>query len=1619
MTERCAACGAPPSPTPSCPDCGAPADTVPRSLRYGAHEWRPGDLPAPEMRRRLARRLQAELRLVERWEAEAAAPAVRPTAERVRAVATEPPEPPGPPRFAVPVPVRPPRPAPPPGSGPGLEGLGWWIGGFLLLAGATFLVGTAWGALPPLARAALEVSGLLTVAAGLVRGGAALRLRSLAAGRRLAAIGLATTGVASVVAAVEGPTGAGLLALALASAGAAAIARAARRADLVSPPGWALLAVLPAVPALAPGLAWPAVVAAATLLAAAVRSAIVERRAARGVPAVGAAVFGAAATALAAFPSTGPAVGWFVLPVAGALLVWIDAARTRWRGLDAPAFGRPAPVLGLALAAGALAGLPVATRGGDPAAFAGGVLGLGLVALLAARHRERFLPVVAAVAALFVPAAGLAAAGVRGGGDPGGWFSCALLAAPLLVARRHPDLRWVWLVAAGAAAAVAPSGTGPALVGGAGWAFLALGVAARTADPVAAAVGLAGLAAGWLGLAAGWAHAAAFIPAGWAALALPASVLGHALGRRGGDGHPAAALGRVLSAAGVGLAAVALPVVGVGRLLDPGAAALAAGALVAVAFGVPAALRRDEALTWAALPAVGAAASLVRPVLGLHQDPVAGLVLGACAASGAAALLARRDRQAWSRLGHRVSPSGAGVEGWLAGPLWRVAQASVVVLAGAAGWEAALDRPGRSVGVAAAAAGLAVVQAWLDQRPAARAWGATAAVLAGAVATGVAVRWTGAVPAVLAVGALGALAGAGRLLPRVESGRGVDAALAGGTALITAGVWAGGLPPLLGVGPGWTGPTGSLVAGLATAAPFLPLALGAAGPRAARAAAWPAVGAVAGAVALAVAPHLDGPPGVAVAAAVVAAAAAMSASAARRGDRARPLDAPLRALGVGCAVLASLAAAAGTSSGALLAPGAALAVWLTCLAGAADRRAPRVGPEGAVVGAGVGLAALALAHEGGRRVSAAPELGATVAAAVASVLAARGRGRAGPRPTGAGSWAVWALVAGGAVPALVAATSPRHADGVVAAVTWGAAAAVALASPGPVLVALVAAAARGVHTLGPLGLAGVAAGVAWIGAGLRRDDGGLADRTRSGVLVPGALVIGSGAVILAGLTDAPAAPVVAVLAVGALGPVPSGWRAPIALLAPALVAALGGATGPLPSLLLAGGAVGLAGVAAVAPSPRWYEDSLLPSPWSRLAVAAAALAVVGASGAPLALAAALVAVSVTLLPWVRPGRGAGALLGAVAAAAAGLAAPLVAAHGPWLVPGVALVGALLGELAADRLRHDATAYRALGAAAGLGVLAGAPGHPGLAVLVLGAAALAGLRSWWRRPTVSAAAAAAAWVVAPVVAARMSATPGALDVLGVLGAGALAVAAPDLCAALPEAHRRSAVPVLRAVALVAPVVALALAAVGPAWSPGVFVGAAATWALVHARRRDPASLLLAFGAVDGAVVFGLARAGAWEPTFHVLPFAVTVAILSHHFRTRLPAPAVDTLSWGAAGVLYATALVRMLVAPDHVLPAVLIGLVGLGAGAAAGIRPWVGSAASFLVAVVALQATRFGVAHQVGLGVVLTLAGVGVLGGTVALGLRGRRAAADPRAPAPAAPAGADGVPDTDPEVLSP
>jgi hypothetical protein len=1592
VAEACRACGAPdPGEGDRCVECGAPVHEPVESVRFGEVVWRAGDLPAAEMRRRLTRRLRAELALVDRWEL-LAEQARKPVKAPVPLAAPAPvvvaaPEPERPPRFVVPAFPRPP--APPAGNDtlPSvlLENVGWWIGGFLLVAGTVFLVGTVFFALPAVLRVGVEVVAVAALALGLARGGAALASRGIGVGRGLAAVGLAMSLVGSVVVSVEGATFTGGFAALLAALAAALVMRTARGAGLAPFPalGWGALALLPAVAWTVPALAWPAVLASLAAFAYAVRSTLRERRLELGRPLLGAAALGVLATALAALPTTGSGVGWVIAPFVGALAVWVDAADSRWRGIDAPAFARPLPVVGLALGAGALVGLPLATVGWGTGAFLGGVLGLALVGLLARRHPEAFLPVLTGVGALFVPAALLGALGVTGDGNPAGWFTCSMVAAPVVAWWARGDgvtaqrLRWL-LAAVGAVAALPVAfGGGTGVVAGVGWGLVLVALVAVTADAGVAGVALALAAATWVAVAAPF--GLGVVALGGAALALAADVVGVGLRRRAGSElHPVARVAAVGEHGASALLGLTGLVVAAGRVDGPTAWLLAAGAATAAVAFATAARRREEALTWVGVVIAGVAASMARPVFGLHADPVYGL-LAATAAVGAVGVGAwRLDRRPWLRFGMAVEPDGDAPAGWLATPAWVVGHLLLAALVAAAVIESALGRWLPASVLAAATPALALVATRADRRPPTVGLAAAAVLVGG----GVAIVASGATPWAPVVGAAVAVVGA------VAATRGnVGVATACGLSVVTTyGVY-------LATETGDAAATAAMA--VAAAVPLVAGSVVGWGPLA-----WPAAGLVGVAVVAGAAPWAgEDPARWGLVAAATGVLAALVGGAAARAQRVASLAPASLGLGVVAASASSLALLLGWVFVRTPLPehAAAAVAWAALVVVGAGRPGAGWVVYRFLATAGLAAQALLLAHRVGRLGPDVPELGATVlatAAAAALLVALRpgGAGRAlrsgePPNPVVATGLA---LTAFGLAPALVASVFPAHPAGVAAAAAWGVVATAAFGLSLPLAVTLFAAATWAEHVGGGVGLAAVAAAAAWCGAAARRFSpaGSTLSALHDQILVPGAAIVGTAAIVAAAVGNGSPAIIVAVLAVGALGPVPDGLRAPIATLAPALVAALAGAPATLSGGLLSGGAAVLAA---------WSVAT--GAPWLAVAGVAAVAGIVADPLGPGWLRALhWLALAATLLPRIRREAEAEVALGGVAVATGVAAGVLVvSATGWWAAVPVAVVTTLAWGEAARWLGQPVRLAYAATTLVALAPLAIAPVHRGAAVVSAGLVAGGMALGWWRRPdAISAVGVLVALGLVPVTA-RLGLALGLGDALFVTLAGAAAVGLAHVAGRSDGPRGESMALAARGAAVGLPGVGLALAGLtGDALFVTPWLAAAATWAVVHARFRDVPSAILTFVAADVAVVALLLRAGEWDPTLYVLPFVASAAILSHHFRERLSSASLDAIRWGAAGVMYATALGRLVVTADNVLPAVLVGLAGLVAGVAMRVRAFVWSAASFLVAVIVLQAARFGIAHQMGLGVVLTMAGVAVLGATVFVTLR-RRLAPGPSA----------------------
>jgi hypothetical protein len=1620
LADLCQSCGAS-GGQELCPECGSDPRAGADEVCFERVTWRRGELPVPEMKRRLARRLATQMAVLDRWAAQALAEQVVPEPVLAPPVSEQPPQAPRPPRFHIPTP------APRPETHTSLssvqslllERLGWFVGGFLVVAGAVFLLGTVWQWLSPLLRVAAEQGLLVAAAAGLGLTGAWLVQRQIAAGRGLAAVGLALSAVVSVPTGVEGLSPAGVVGLGLGAGGALLVARIAARAGLgpLPPALWALGTALPAVVWLLPALAWPVLLVAAGIGLALVRQTLFGPPHPARLPVLGAwgAVLGA--SLLAVLPALGSSVGWFLAALGGASLLWVDAAQARWHGVTEPSFSRPMPVLGLSMSLASLIGLLSASVGGGVQALGGGLLGLLLVGLVAVVHGLPWLARTGALASLFVPAALATVLGLGGGGALSGWFLVALLAVPPLLwaaSRLQAPLGQAVLdmvLLGGLLACLSPvDGTWGGRAAVVLWAAVALGIALRWGRKDALWVGHGLLAVAVAAVLAGWREDLGLIAAGWALLALAAEGIGRSVRERTrGAEHEAGRLGVAWGQIAPVQALLATFLLLGGRVLEPTVSVVVGGVLLGLAWALVGWRLREQAVGLALLVPVGVAASCVRPLLGLHSDPSVGLVVGTTAVLAAGALAAR-DRGPFRAMGtpfqvgdapapadedELATADGRGPVGWLASPLWRVGQAGWLVLVGV-GLSLALQVVPlvelRLLGLALGAALTGGLVAVVDRR--ATPDGAPARAMAlgtwWVVATELSLLLlhrdvpAGLIGAGVAAVALGLSLVRGQMLPH--------AAAVG----LCAGVVA------LGAHAVEQGEDLAALAWLAAAAPLVVLAV----QWRQVGFSWLALGLGSVGVGLLLAPWIEGPHELGLALSVLALGALSAGAALDRllSERWGPglLDGPVRAAGVVCASLATLLwlGVAVAEPAWPAARAVTLVAWLWCAALSRERWLR------AVAGAVAGIEALLLAHGAGRLLlPEVPEVGAVALAALGTLaVASRGLGWAQARgrwwlgelgvvraeePSAGTAWwggLLGALVPLGVVPAAVAGLGPLAVPSALhalpAAVLWGLGAAWALGASWPVVVAwgaLLVALLPG----GGLALAGLAAASAWTAALLRSfpshqgEPQTLARAVAWQVLVPGAALAAAGAFALGAWESEPLGPTAALVALTALGLVESRDRPLVLTLAPPLVALFAGASLPLVAVLQAAGALAL-GV---------WEAYFRPG---RLLVAqaAAGAGALAAAGAVLAgeldtvyLSLLLLALTGTLALSVARHRTEGWYTAAITSCALTLSVAVGSALGPASLGACLVVAGACGTALSARLAipfRAAPAFALLGTVTALGA---APSHRELALVALIGASFSAGWGYFQRPAHLSALHLVGALLAVLVGLRLGAEVTLLDAALWIGMGGVLVGVGDAAARLPAGQ--PLMEVTRWTAGGAPLVGLCLAALATGQpEPAVWTGAAASLGLLYARFRDPPALALALGAADMAVATLLFQAGQVDPTLLVLPFALSLGGLSHLWRTRLPQPAVHAMRWSAAGLLYAVALAQLVLDTESVLMLVLVSLVGLGAGALLQVRAWIWSGTAFLVAVVGLQGARFGIEHQLGLGVLLSLAGVMVLAAMV-------------------------------------
>jgi hypothetical protein len=161
-------------------------------------------------------------------------------------------------------------------------------------------------------------------------------------------------------------------------------------------------------------------------------------------------------------------------------------------------------------------------------------------------------------------------------------------------------------------------------------------------------------------------------------------------------------------------------------------------------------------------------------------------------------------------------------------------------------------------------------------------------------------------------------------------------------------------------------------------------------------------------------------------------------------------------------------------------------------------------------------------------------------------------------------------------------------------------------------------------------------------------------------------------------------------------------------------------------------------------------------------------------------------------------------------------------------------------------------------------------------------------------------------------------------------------------------------------------------------PGVWAAAGAAWILQYARFRSAPVLLLGAATLNVAVIGYLWRFGASDTQLYALPVGLTAVVLGQVYRNSLSRPALASLRYGGASVVYLASLYESLQTPLASLGLVGLALVGIVAGGALRIRSFLYLGVSALVFAVGMNAVRFGLANQFLLALFLTATGLLVL-----------------------------------------
>ena len=179
--------------------------------------------------------------------------------------------------------------------------------------------------------------------------------------------------------------------------------------------------------------------------------------------------------------------------------------------------------------------------------------------------------------------------------------------------------------------------------------------------------------------------------------------------------------------------------------------------------------------------------------------------------------------------------------------------------------------------------------------------------------------------------------------------------------------------------------------------------------------------------------------------------------------------------------------------------------------------------------------------------------------------------------------------------------------------------------------------------------------------------------------------------------------------------------------------------------------------------------------------------------------------------------------------------------------------------------------------------------------------------------------------------------------------------------------------------------------------GVITGGLTPWTLVgagtlllarHALRGGTPELVAGLVALDVAAVWWVFdHWHAPDPLLWVGPVALSVLAGAQRMRASLDARTLMATRYAASAVVYMTSYGQLVGDPRQALPMILVGLVGVAAGATLRIRAFLYLGAGFTVAALSTQLLRYGLQDARIWAPTLTLLGLATLGTMVAVTAR--------------------------------